>query len=272
MSSSMFDPSKLISGRQSALSVTDEEVARKRAEEAEKQFEDEVTLYKEEVLGDPKKRVPRPFIRKGPSWDPTEGDVGRLQKFADDASEYMAHQEACMDRMYRHNVKLMRGIALQAQSLNRTVIDAAGMAQKAWDTSQQVIEVYGARQYALRQHLEDTQAVLKALVTAVEGYGVFESVEGLDVAKSAAKTLEEMDPSSAAPAHEGELSTDFEDALKRLVARAKAQAEALGGKAMGGHEGARAMTADYLRTHGQQLAQQAQKPSSFTSRLIKARR
>lgn len=251
-------------------------VAEERAVQTEDEVKAEIARYTSLVFGAKPLVPPKLAVAKHqvePMSD--KARITRLEQHHKQVSEFNVELIEAMRRFIAQNVIHMRGIALQAQQVNRVTVDAAGMANMAWDTTQKLLEVHSARQGALNRYLRQNEALVDACL-GFSGQDIKPGTPDEDMEDPyllrLKKLMEDRDVDSAAAPDKEAVGRDIADATNILVAKARAEA-GKGGKIITGGQGAADMTATALRQHGEGLAQRAaQGAEKFTDRIIRARR
>lgn len=224
MSASTNDPSKgtmfdtVVSG-----DTVSDQVRRQQEEAAISQFNEEVASFRREVFGNDGE--PKP---------PTEAEVGPAM------AKYALEMSMSNDRMIVHMVKIMRGIAIQGQTVGANAVKAAGMANAAWDCSQKHLEAWGAQQLALHRCLHNIREAMRALA-AGESVPPEELVDSMDILSASMEDAEAM-------------SVAMQEAEERLISRAQAESELTGMPVRTGETFADDITARTVRQHGGAIA------------------
>lgn len=219
--------------------MTQEQINKARAEQAEEEFESEVRRYQSLVLGNSDLKPPK---LKGRAGESLEERVDQLEAYAGQIHDYTGTLESVIKTFIRQNVKHMRGIALMGMKVDEKCNKAFNLAGEANNAAQKMIEVHGARQMAAHQAFQDIK----------------------DIFDMADLEAEVLCPDSAAAKDMEAVQQDFLEAEKILIERA-AKAGLIP------EEQANQMLANTMRVHGEAMAHRAaaEPEQKFTDRLIK---
>ena len=211
--------------------AADDAVQQKQAEEAKKQYEDEVDAFKRVMFGGERPEVPS-YLRDERGFVPNNDYLELL--------DYLRKQNEGQEKMIRHLVSILRFVLLKADSVNGNSLRAAGMANAAWDCSQKHIDAYATRQMALH----------KCLYNLRETFGCF--LDGEDLTRES--VMEHVNVEAAAAEDHQDLTNDMEEAGERLMAQAREESEATGRPVRTAESFADDVTARTVRHHGAGIA------------------
>lgn len=196
---------------------------RKRAEFALAEFNKEVDDFRRVVFG-----------KGGPPVPPSADKIGP------EVAKFMKEWGEAQDRGIVHQVTIMRGIALQGQTVGGNAVKAAGLANAAWDCSQKHLQAWGKQQMHLHRVLHNLRETLGCLLDGEELKKdvMMEHINIVDAALEDQKALEDA----------------MGEAEELLLERARLESEETGKPVRTGETFADDITARTVGQHGGAIA------------------